>query len=225
VTQPCIVLIAAPDLLPALTERARQTDAELLTFPDTDALRALDAITRRRPRLVALERLFATTPRGAALINRIKADPTLTESEIRVVSHDATHARQPAADSGTSPQPVARPTATVGPARPLDQTGTRRAPRYTMAKSVEIVVDGNVATIVNASIIGAQVLSATSLKPNQRVRVALSDATGTERFNGVVAWASFEIPTGTAPRYRAGIEFIDADPVAMTAFCDRHKQP
>jgi hypothetical protein len=225
VPQPCIVLIAAPDLLPGLTERARQTDSELLTFPDTDALRALDAITRRRPRLVALERLFAATPRGAALINRIKADPTLTESEIRVVSQDATYARPAASDAVTSPQAVARPAAVAGPARSLDQTGTRRAPRYAMAQPVEILVDGNVATIVNASIIGAQVLSITSLKPNQRVRVALSDSTGTERFNGVVAWASFEIPPGTAPRYRAGLEFIDADPASVAAFCDRHKEP
>jgi hypothetical protein len=223
VPQPCIVLIAAPDLLPELIERARQTDAELLTFPDTDALRALDAITRRRPRLVALERLFATTPRGAALINRIKADPTLTESEIRVVSHDPTHGRP--ADSGLPPQAAAEPEAVTGPARPLDQTGTRRAPRYTMAKPVEVLVDGNVAMIVNASVIGAQVLSATSLKPNQRVRVALSDATGTERFNAVVAWAAFEIPPGTAPRYRAGLEFIDADPAPVAAFCNRHKEP
>jgi hypothetical protein len=225
VSQPCIVLIAAPDLLPELIERARQTDAELLTFPDTDALRALDAITRRRPRLVALERQFATTPRGAALINRIKADPTLTESEIRVVSHDATYGRPAVSDSGIPPQTVAEPETAARPARPLDQTGTRRAPRYTMAKPVEILVDGNVAMIVNASVIGAQVLSATSLKPNQRVRVALSDATGTERFNAVVAWAAFEIPPGTAPRYRAGLEFIDADPAPVAAFCNRHKEP
>ena len=38
-------------------------------------------------RIVAIERLFAGTPRGLALINRIKADPALNGCEIRVMSH------------------------------------------------------------------------------------------------------------------------------------------
>jgi hypothetical protein len=38
---------------------------------------------------VALERVFAATPRGAALINRISADPTLRQLEIRFVSHES----------------------------------------------------------------------------------------------------------------------------------------
>ena len=66
------------DLLPALKERVVDDGGELLAFTDTDALRALEVISRRRPRLVALERTFAATPRGAALINRIKADPALS---------------------------------------------------------------------------------------------------------------------------------------------------
>jgi hypothetical protein len=39
-----------------------------------------------------------------------------------------------------------------------------------------------------------------------------------------VAWASFEIPPKDGPRYRAGIEFVDADAEALEAFCIRHKQ-
>ena len=78
VSEPCIVLIASPDLLPKLTPRVSNPDGEVLAFTDADALRALEVITKRRPALVALERVFAATPRGAALINRIKADPSLT---------------------------------------------------------------------------------------------------------------------------------------------------
>src|SRR4029079_18397297 len=80
----CTVLIAAADLLPALKERGFEEGGELLAFPDSDALGALDVISRRQPDVVALEQTFAATPRGAALINRIKADPTLSGSTIRI---------------------------------------------------------------------------------------------------------------------------------------------
>jgi hypothetical protein len=39
-----------------------------------------------------------------------------------------------------------------------------------------------------------------------------------------VAWASFEIPPKDGPRYRAGIEFVDADATALEGFCNRHKK-
>jgi hypothetical protein len=79
--------------LSQFTQRAALPDADVLGFADTDVLRALEAITARKPRLVALERLFAATPRGAALINRIKADPSLTQTEIKVLSHDSDYSR------------------------------------------------------------------------------------------------------------------------------------
>ena len=53
------VLIAPAEHLTALKDRAELNDA--MTFPDSEALRALDAITRQRPAVVALERLFAAT--------------------------------------------------------------------------------------------------------------------------------------------------------------------
>ena len=87
-----MVLIAAPDLLPGLKQRAEIIEGKLLTFTDAEALRALEAITIRHPAMVALERKFAATLGGAALINCIKADPSLTESEVRVVSNDTDYA-------------------------------------------------------------------------------------------------------------------------------------
>ena len=224
----CTVLIASPDLLPALVERASDPSIELLTFTDADALLALDAITERRPPVVALERLFAATPRGAALINRIKADPTLGKTEIRVVSHDSDYSRvsprrsgDPAPGGGGGTSPAA--TAAVVPVQPLDQRGTRRAARVRIAGKVEMLIDGNAAVLVDLSIVGAQVVSPTILKPNQRVRIALPDDLGTMRFNAQVAWASFEIPPKSGPQYRAGIDFVDADARSLDAFCAKHK--
>lgn len=218
----CTVLIATPDLLPTLTKRPIDPEDELLAFADADALRALEVISRRRPHIVALERKFATTPRGAALIRRIKADPALTKSEIRIISSESD-------DASGEPLPsveasLAEPGAAKSvPPQPLDQRGTRRAARSRIAGTVEVIVDGNAATLVDLSAIGAQVLSAVILRPTQRLRMTLADEDSTIRFNAIVAWAAFEIPQQTEPRYRAGLEFIDANGDAVNAFRLRHK--
>jgi len=157
----------------------------------------LDTITRQRPRVVVLDRLFATTSRGAALINRIKADPSLTGCEIRIVTgEDALGAPRRPADSslrvgggGTAPA-LAVAEAPQVHAAPLDQRGTRRAPRFRMADGLELQIDGNPASLVDLSVVGAQVVSPTILRPNQRVRVQLPDGPRSIRFSAAVAWLS-----------------------------------
>jgi PilZ domain len=206
--------------MPALTERTAAEGSELLAFADSDALRALDVITKRRPAIVALDRGFAASPRGAALINRIKADPSLIRSEIRVVSYDSSDARVVSSPDEAPASGIASISdAPTQMAQALDEQGTRGTPRVTIAKGVEVMVDGNAAMLVDLSIGGAQVLSATALKPNQRVRVTLADDRGTFRINGAIAWAAFEIP----PRYRAGIEFLGGDSAAIEAYALRHQ--
>jgi hypothetical protein len=224
-----IVLIAAPDLLPALEARIGGGPDELLTFADADALRALQAILQRRPRLIALEKQFAATPRGAALVTRIKADPGLATTELRIVSKDGDGAAPPGAKMAPAP-PVpasvgAIPTviSATAVAPPLDTRGTRRSKRIALASGVGAVVDGNAVTLVDISSHGAQVLSTAVLKPNQRVRVVISDESGVIRANATVAWASFEIPAKSGPRYRAGLEFIDAEPTQFEAYAARHR--
>ena len=212
------MLIGSAELLPHLKDRTGGDPGDLLQFTDVDALRALEAITERKPAVVAIEKEFAATPRGSALINRIKADPTLTSCEIRIVAPTADPVK---VTKGKGPEPAA---VAGTPPAPLDQRGTRRAPRFRVSGQVEVLVDGNLAILVDLSTIGAQVLSPTVLKPNQRVRMSLSDEHSSVRFNASVAWASFEIPKNTNPRYRAGIEFIDADKSAVNAYLARHKQ-
>ena len=209
-TPDCTVVIATADVLTALQERAASFGGEILGFNEAQALQALETVSKRKPAIVAFERMFATTPRGAALINRIKADPKLTQTEVRVVAHDSDYAR-------------VSPRQRTEAQKALDQRGTRRAPRFKMADKTGISMDGHAGAIIDLSSIGAQVVSTTGLKPNQDVRLTLTDGSGNVRFNGKVAWASFEIPPNSGPRYRAGLEFTDADPAAVDAFCQRHK--
>ena len=205
----CTVIVAAVDLLPSLKERAGAVDGELLTFTDAEALSAFQMIIRRRPQVVALERMFAVTPRGAALINRIKADPSLREAEIRVVAHNSDYTRV---------VPRALP-----PGAPLDQRGTRRAARVKLVDHVVAVLDGRSGTLIDLSTVGAQVVASGALKPNQRIEMALIDVAARIRFDASVAWTSFETSSSGAPRYRAGINFENADPAAVDAFCARHR--
>ena len=234
------VVIGASELLGALQSSAGVGGA--LAFPDTQPLQALQAITEQRPSLVVLERLFAATSRGAALINRIKSDPSLAQTEIRVLSHTGDYARvivrpvaraaEAAAAGGPSAGAgnAAAVASAVNPApageaaRPLDWHGTRRAPRVRVRDGVEMQIDGDAAVLIDISLIGAQVLSSASLRPNQRVRIALPQDDGPIRFRASVAWAKFELPkTGGPPRYRAGLEFVDADEASITRYCERVK--
>src|SRR4029453_6177612 len=181
VSPSCAVLIAPTNLLPQFTQRAALPDADVLGFADTDVLRALEAITARKPRLVALERLFAATPRGAALINRIKADPSLMQTELRGDPDAAEVVERPQPVASAPGVTVAEPESTAAPAEapprpsfveapwhgPPNEKGTRRAPRYQIARKLDFLVDGNPATLLDLSTCGAQVISPTILRPNQ----------------------------------------------------------
>jgi hypothetical protein len=124
-----------------------------------------------------------------------------------------------AAAVAEAPPPAA---AAVGPA--LDKRGTRRAPRFKIVDGVEVSIDGNPASLVDLSVVGAHVVSPTILKPNQRIRFALPDGGRPVRMSAAVAWAAFELPKGGPPRYRAGIEFLDADQGAVTRVIEAKKK-
>jgi hypothetical protein len=216
---PSIVLIGPSDALPALRERL-DSGAELHQFTDHEALEALDHIIRNKPRIIALDHEFSASSRGAALINRIKDDPSLVNCEVRVIAHDTALNRVAVRRAPGHAAAVA-----VEESKPaLDQRGTRRAPRYRMKDGIEILVDGNSASLVDVSTVGAQVLCPSVLRPNQRVRMTLTDQKGAIRCNGSIAWASLELPKGLPPRYRAGIDMTGADPEAVKGFAERHKK-
>ena len=228
------VVIAAANLMPSLRERL-SGEGELLTYADTEPIQALQAILEKRPSLIVLERLFAATPRGAALINRIKTDPALGNAEVRVMAHTGDYSRQvakpsttetpaPAGESASHGSSAAASVVIATPAKPLDWQGTRRAPRYRVRPGIEIQVDGNPASIVDLSTVGVQVLSSTILRPNQKVRISIPNDDFVMRFRGAVAWAKFELPKSSDPaRYRAGVDFADADPAAVDDFVSKVK--
>jgi len=234
---PAVVVIGASNLLSSLCSHL-SGEGELMTFADTEPIQALQTILEQRPPLIVLERLFAATPRGAALINRIKTDPHLASAQLRVMSHTGDYTRQIArsgvataipaiVDAGSSAhvRPDAAPTAVAEPQRPLDWHGTRRAQRYRVRSGVEIQLDGNAVSVIDLSVVGAQVLSNTILRPNQKVRVTIPQEETLVRCRGAVAWAKFELPQpSAAPVYRAGVEFLDADKDFVEEFASLYRE-
>ena len=169
------ILIAPAEHLGGLQEQRGLKGAR--TFADTEAHLALEHITSERPQIIALEREFAASRRGVALVNRIKGDSAFANTEIRIVY-------------------------------------SRRAPRVRVDAEMQVIIDGNPARIVDLSLVGAQVISSTALRPNQRIRMSL-EGDHRLRFNAAVTWANFELPI-EGPRYRAGINFQDANAAAIT---------
>jgi len=215
-----IVLIGPADALPSLLERLDPA-AEIQTFTDSEALEALDHIMRSKPALVAMQDEFSATSRGVALINRIKDDPNLGNCEVRIMARDAAQNRVAVKRGGHGGAAVA-----VDEPKPaLDQKGTRRAPRTRIKDGVEVSIDGNPAALVDLSGVGAQVVSPTVLKPNQRVRVVIGDNKSQVKCAGAVAWAAFEMPKGMPTRYRAGIDFgTTADRGGLDGFAKKNKK-
>jgi hypothetical protein len=218
-----IVLIGPPDSLPGLQERL-DPGAEIQTFTDGDALEALDYIMRTKPVLVAMQDEFSDTSRGMALINRIKDDPTLSNCEVRVMARDASQNRVAVKRGGSGGGGTAV-AVDEQPKPALDQKGTRRAPRVRIKDGVEVAVDGNPAALVDLSTVGAQVVSPTILKPNQRVRVVLGDAKSPVKCAGAIAWAAFEMPKGMPTRYRAGIDWgVTPEAPNVESFAKKNKK-
>ena len=78
------------------------------------------------------------------------------------------------------------------------------------------------AMLLDLSVDGAQVLTATTLRPHQHVRVALPDGPRPIRLRASVRWAKLEMPK-EGPRFRAGLQFADADLPSLGRFIDAHR--
>ena len=218
---PSVVLIVAADEVEVLKTEPG-FDKDVRVFADADAIKALQLITRDRPRLVVLGRAFTETDRGAGLVNTVTTHPDLAHCQIRVLGQASDYLRLMSrrAEAGLAPG-----TAVPGEPLPPDYLGSRQARRFGLDSVVEVQLNGQRTTLVDLSRTGARVVGPSPLHPYQRVRVSLVDSTQTLTIAASVMWVFFEPVQGEdAPRYRAGVKFIDGEPEAIDAFALRHRQ-
>ena len=216
---PTILIVAEDEVQTVKSEPGVET--HIRVFADTDALRALQCISRDRPRVVMLGRAFVDSPRGAALVNAIRSDRTLANTQIRVISRASDYV---GLVRRTEPQ-AALDDAKPGEPLPADFLGTRGAHRYTLRPDFEVRVDRNPTPLVELSGTGALLVGSAVLRLKQRIRLVMGTAPEVVRCSGLVVWVSYEPQGKSAPRYRAGVQFIDADPKAIEDLVLRHRQP
>jgi hypothetical protein len=195
---------------------------------------AMESIKNFQPKLVAIDAFFAQTLTGAAFIERVEK-LAIAEGEIRLIARIegswVTTARgqraevgmpsAPAIITGPAP-PVAAASAPVTAAH-IVLVSTRRAPRFLMRDPLDVVVENGSASLIDISILGAQVVSGPVLRPNQKIKLALPDTRDMLHVMAHVAWSTFEKPKlVTDPYYRAGIEFTGAAQEALEDYRLRH---
>jgi hypothetical protein len=92
-----------------------------------------------------------------------------------------------------------------------------------MVDGAEVSVNSKPATLVDLSLVGAQILTSSRLTPTQGVRFTFEDQGKMVRIRATVVWASFEATSGT-PCYRAAIEFLDVDEEPLQRLIDSKRK-
>jgi PilZ domain-containing protein len=189
---------------------------------------AIESIRAYRPRLVAIDARFAETPAGVAFVGRVEAIGLAGSAIQLIVEHEG---RWIATRSGAAPaiviprpQPtVAALSSALAAASHVGASNTRRAPRFLVRDPVEAVVESGRARVVDMSVLGAQIVSLPSLRPNQKIKLVLPDTDDMLNLVAQVAWSTFEQSApGGEPHYRAGIEFAGAAQQSLEEYRARH---
>jgi hypothetical protein len=197
--EPLTVLIASEALLAGWTARvgnATQVVAVAATEPDA----VVAALSGPRLDSVVIEQAIATTASGFALMDRLLGDRLLRGTQVRLLTPDRAVELASSDPGEVPPHDWLRDLSDPLPPRP-----ERRAARFPAAQDEQAFIDGQAVTLIDLSAVGAQVRSASVLRPGQRIRMVLSPARGSVKTVAVVMWSQFEI-AGTRS-YRAGLAF------------------
>ena len=207
------VMVADPQHLAVFRDRLHLA-GRVLRFTSSNLASAFESIKTHQPHLVAVDGAFARTPEGRAFIDRV-ATLGIAGLDTRLIAEvSGAWATTPLASATAASAPVDARTSGIN---------TRRAPRFLVLDPLQAVVESNKASLVDLSVLGAQVVSEPVLRPNQRLKVAIPDNDETLRLTAHVAWSLYERPKHAPdPYYRAGIEFTDASREALEDFCRRH---
>jgi hypothetical protein len=194
---------------------------------------AMESIRMYMPKLVAVDAMWAQTPPGVAFIERVD-QLSIAGGDIRLIvrleGRWITTPRRPGhgvvtvsgAAAASAPSVAVAPVPAVVAAR-VAALSTRRAPRFLVRDPLRAVVENGAASLVDISVLGAQVVSQPVLRPNQKIKIALPDTDDMLHVMAHVAWSTFERPLLVVDaHYRAGIEFTGAAQQALEDYRRRH---
>jgi hypothetical protein len=232
------VVVADSTRLPAIRDGLR-LPVRAVYFTSGSLASALEGIRTNQPKLVAVDAVFAQTPQGIAFVERVEKMPG-AEADIRLIvkleGRWVTAPRNTPIAAARASAPVAvpapKPVVVVAPAPKVvaavvstepTPASTRRAPRFLVRDPLNAVVENGSASLVDISVLGAQIVSQPMLRPNQKIKLALPDMGETLTVTALVAWSMFEVPKlETKAHYRAGVEFTGAAQQALEDYRLRH---
>jgi len=221
------IVIAEPARMPAI-RAGLQVLGRAMHITSGNLASAMDSIKNFQPKLVAVDASFAQTLTGAAFIERVEK-LGIADGEIRLIARIegawVTTSRHPSTGvvMPSTPAVVAVPSIAAASAPIIAAVSTRRAPRFLVRNPFDVVVENGSASLIDISILGAQVVSGPALRPNQKIKIALPDTRDLLHVMAHVAWSTFEKPKLVSEAYyRAGLEFTGAAQEALEDYRRRH---
>lgn len=206
------VLVADPPRIATLRDELHLPN-RVLRFSSSSLPSVFESIRVHQPGAIVLDARFVDRPEGQAFVERI-AQLALPDSVIQLV----------ALSGGMWKLTPLHAAPAIGIATSPNALNTRRTPRFPVIDRLQAFVNGHLTNLVDMSLLGAQVVLAPRLAPNQRIRIALPDGAHELRLGAQVAWSTFERPTvTTTPYYRAGMEFSDTVAQALEDYCARYR--
>ena len=201
-----------------------------MPFGSTSLASAIASIRAYRPKTIALEAGFAETPAGVGFIEQ--AEPLVRGGILLVSEHDGQWTVSPRGSGRSQAHGSRGDSKIVAPSPrqiaavavpPVEPANTRRAPRFQVREQLEVIVESGHANLVDLSVLGAQIVSLPVLRPNQKLKIDLTDTNDGVSVIAQVAWSLFEKPTAqTEPYYRVGLEFTGAARQALEKYRQRH---
>jgi len=163
--------------------------------PEADQLRA------------ATEELDGLRALNAAAAGRVR------ELELRLFRREQADTESPDLDLGSM----------LEDRTPTGDQPIRRFSRYSFRSKIDVDIEGGNAQLIDLSVGGAQVLSATPLELHHECPIALISDEIPVACRGKVVWTRADPQSqNKALRYRAGIHFTESDPAAVEAFIIRY---
>ncbi|OLC83648.1 MAG: hypothetical protein AUH72_03870 [Acidobacteria bacterium 13_1_40CM_4_65_8] len=235
------IVVADASRLVAIRERA-SLPGRMMPFTSAALASAIASIQAYRPKIIAIDAIFAETPSGAAFIDQIDPLTRGGSSILLIVEHDGQWVTMPQSSGRgrtqsprvavaaseprivrPSTQAVAAVSNIVAVAPHSEPVNTRRAPRFLVRDRLDVIVESGHASLVDMSALGAQIVSLPVLRPRQKIKVDLTDADETLSVIAHVAWSMFEMPQPKAePHYRVGLEFTGAAQRVLEKYRRRH---
>lgn len=215
------VLVSDPQRMTALRD-GLPLPGRVLRYSSSNLASVFESIRANQPGLIVLDSGFLQTPAGHGFVERVH-QLSIPKVVLQSAVFERGHWTMTSLDHEPPAPPVAPSERIVAVTAGLE---TRRAPRFLAQNIAQAIADGSSIEVVDLSFLGAQIISQPIMKPHQKIKVGLPDATGTISVTASVAWSIFEKPAqAPAPHFRVGMEFNDATREKLEDYCKRHCSP